>query len=147
MFYKINNPILALLVFFQILSCNTNSPKGVELELNEYLSKEFNLSLTEGNKYVFIYLDGCSSCIDLYRQFIANHENAINVYIFLITKSEKKANIVIGNSIKAKVYIDKKATALINYDLVKDAPRVYYNSPKAFEEFEISIDKITSIFL
>lgn len=146
-FYKVIKTLIILIVLAQVSCGFSRGEDKASFRLELYLKNEFNMTLVADKKYVFFYLDGCSGCMDSYREFITNHSNKNDISVFLLSQSDKKARSVFDPLTDLNVYIDTSIAALFTYELIVANPKVFVNSKSGLEEIELQIQDVMTIFL
>ena len=93
---------------FLIIACKSKPYSKETKQFNEYLQKQFNLSLQDGKQtYVLIAKYGCMGCMQKYLMYISKSINAENIkHITFISSNNIIVPGVLAN--KVKIYQDNK---------------------------------------
>lgn len=108
------------LVFLLILfSCST--PNSNQSVLKDYISK---FHIENPQKVMLLYLDGCSGCYTQHREVIQLALMKNDYHVIVVTKSKKKADLILGETLTSSVEFDLQLTAL-ELGLLSGFPIIY----------------------
>ncbi|MDF2157298.1 hypothetical protein [Algoriphagus sp. CAU 1675] len=108
-----------LLAILSLFCCKKSSSQ--ENKIEEYLD---TLEIPKSNKVLIIYIDGCTSCFVNHKTLTEEASKNDEYQIIVVTKSRKKAVLLLGEDLIPKVYLDTDLIA-VESGLVSGFPVVF----------------------